>query len=146
MRLDSVIIFLMNDHTKCFIWGVNYRNTEAKIILKKQKRCALMHWSFFLLNDHTKCFIWGVNHRNTEAKRIMKKQKRSHSVTTPSRHRRLPMDSVPVSTRTGLRSHWCHQTGKDRDFRQYRPGRRGSADLNCRWQSPCDAGRIPMHG
>ena len=78
--------FLLNDHTKCFIWGVKYQNTEAKRIMKKQKRfawiinkqqrCALMHWSFFLLNDHTKCFIWGVNYRNTEAKRNMKKQKK----------------------------------------------------------------------
>ena len=67
--------FLLNDHTKCFIWGVNCRNTEAKRIIKKQKRCALMRWSFFLLNDHSRCLFWGVNNRNTEAKRNIKNEK-----------------------------------------------------------------------
>ena len=57
MRLDSVIIFLLNDHTKCFIRGVNYRTTKAKRIIKKQKKMRLDALIIFLLNGHTKCFI-----------------------------------------------------------------------------------------
>ena len=31
LRFDALIIFLLNDHTKCFIRGVNCRNAEVEL-------------------------------------------------------------------------------------------------------------------
>ena len=71
---------ILNDDTKCLVWWVNNRNTEAQKARPKimcflrmagnhLKRCALMRWSFSILNDNTKCLVWWVNNRNTEAKK-----------------------------------------------------------------------------
>ena len=74
--------FLLDDDTKCLVWWVNYRNTDAKkarpkimCFLRKAgnnlKRRVLMRWSFSILNDDTKCLVWWVNNRNTEARKII---------------------------------------------------------------------------
>ena len=76
--------FLLNDDTKCLVWWVNNRNTEAKKARPKimcflrmagnhLKRCAWMRWSFSILNDDTKCLVWWVNKRNTEAQKTRPK-------------------------------------------------------------------------
>ena len=76
---------ILNDDTKCLVWWVNNRNTEAKKARPKimflflrmagnhLKRRALMRWSFSILNDNTKCLVWWVNSRNTEAKKARPK-------------------------------------------------------------------------
>ena len=35
MRLDALIISLLNDHSQCLFGGVNSRNTEANIKIKQ---------------------------------------------------------------------------------------------------------------
>ena len=40
---------LLNDDTKCLFWGVNNRNTEAKIITKKTKKMRLDALIIFLI-------------------------------------------------------------------------------------------------
>ena len=78
------LFFLLNDDTKCLVWWVSSRNTEAKKARPKilwflrmagnhLKRCALMRWSFSILNDYTKYLVRWVNNRNTEAKKTRPK-------------------------------------------------------------------------
>ena len=75
---------ILNDDTKCRVWWVYNRNTEAKKTRPKimyflrmaenhLKRRALMRWSFSILNDYTKYRVGWVNNRNTEAKKTIPK-------------------------------------------------------------------------
>ena len=49
--------FLLNDDTRCLFWGVNYRNTEAKIIIKK-KTMRLDALIIFLIEWRHTVMIW----------------------------------------------------------------------------------------
>ena len=88
---------MLNDNTKCRVWLVNNRNTEAKKTRPKiiyfwrmagnhLKRCALMRWLFSILNDETKCLVWWVNNRNTEAgktkTKVIQKASKGHQIST----------------------------------------------------------------
>ena len=72
MRFGAMILFLLNDRTKCLNRGVNYRSTEAK--KSKPNNTFLLEWQetmpkaapcctdYFFSNDYTKWgWGWGVN-------------------------------------------------------------------------------------
>ena len=77
MRLDALIIFLIEWPYQVFTLRVTIEILMQRKSLKHKKKCALMHWSLSLLNDHTKGLFWGVRYRTTRVKRITNKKKKN---------------------------------------------------------------------
>ena len=83
MRLDALIIFLLKDDTRCLFWGVNYRNTEAKTIIKTKTTnmrldaliIFLIEWRHKVLILRGKLSKYWSNNKHKNVKRNRRKLK-----------------------------------------------------------------------